>query len=178
MDRSDVGKSSKPKSKRILLIKTEKNKPWDLELLLWTSTTELMKRDGKLIGASVTRAYSLNGNSIKMRDRLNTMTRNPEKQIVELSKLMRSDTRISTPTNGSTGEEWHNVIEVRGLSVRVHGLLYQRYTNSKGHYSKSNDIFFTPYPTLHKLNIGIIGVDREVWVELSNQSSWRMMLYL
>ena len=51
MDRSDVGKSSKPKSKRILLIKTEKNKPWDLALLLRTSTSELMKRDG------VTRAY-------------------------------------------------------------------------------------------------------------------------
>ena len=45
------------------------------------------------------------------------MTRNPEKQIVELNKLMGSDTRISTPTNGSTDDEWHDVIEVRGLSV-------------------------------------------------------------
>ena len=40
-----------------------------------------------------------------MRDRLNRMTRNLEKQIVELNKLMGSDTRISTPTNGSTSDE-------------------------------------------------------------------------
>ena len=33
---------------------------------------------------------------MKMRDRPNKMTRNPGKKIVELGKLMRSDTRIST----------------------------------------------------------------------------------
>ena len=81
------------------------------------------------------------------------MTRNPEKQIVELSKLIGCDTRISTLTNGSTGDERHDAIKRRGLSVRIHGLLYQRYTNSKGHYSKSNDIFFTPYPTPHILSV-------------------------
>ena len=42
---------------------------------------------------------------MKVRDRPNTMTINTEKQIVELSKLMGSDMRISTPTNGSTGDE-------------------------------------------------------------------------
>ena len=127
---------------------------------------------------SVQKHTSFNGNSIKMRDRPNKMTRNPEKQVVELSKLMRSDMRISTPTNGSTSEEWHNVIKVRGLSVSVHGLLYQRFTKSGGHYIRSNDILFTPYPTFHKLNVGIIGVDGEVQVELSNQCSRRRMLYL
>ena len=105
---------------------------------------------------------------MKMRDRLNRMTRNPEKQIIEFSKLMRSDTRISTPTDGNTGNERHDVIKVRGLSVWVHGLLYQRYTKSKGHYSRSNDIFFTPYSTPHILSVGFIGVDREVRIELSN----------
>ena len=55
-----------------------------------------------------------------MRYRPNKMTRNPEKQIIELSKLMRGDTRINTPTNGSTGYERHDVIKVRGLYVRVH----------------------------------------------------------
>ena len=99
---------------------------------------------------------------MKMRDRPNTMTRNLEKQIVELSKLMRSDMRISTPTIRSTGDERHDVIKGRGLSIRVHWLPYQRYTKSRGHYSRSNDILFTPYPTLHKLNVGIIRVDKEV----------------
>ena len=90
-----------------------------------------------------------------MRDRPNGMTRNLKKQIIELSKLMGSDMRINSPTNGSTGDERHDVIKGRGLNVRVHGLSYQR-------YSRSNDILFTPYPTLHKLNVGIIEVDREI----------------
>ena len=97
-----------------------------------------------------------------MRDRLNGMTKNPGKQVIELSKLMGCDTRINTPTNGSIGDERHDVIKRRGLGVRVHGLLYRRYTKSRGHYSKSNDILFTPYPTPHILSVGIIEVDKEV----------------
>ena len=97
-----------------------------------------------------------------MRDRPNGMIRNSEKQIVELNKLMGSDTRISTPTNGSTGDERHNVIKRKGLSVWVHRLPYQRYTKSSGHYRRSNNILFTPYPTPHILSVGIIEVDREV----------------
>ena len=54
---SDTGKSSKPKSKGILWIKTRKNKPLDFALLLLTSTREQMKIVRKLIGASVMRAY-------------------------------------------------------------------------------------------------------------------------
>ena len=115
---------------------------------------------------------------MKVRDRPNTMTINTEKQIVELSKLMGSDMRINSPTDGSTGNERHDVIKGKGLSVRVYGLPYQRYTKSRGHYSRSNDILFTPYPTLHKLNVGIIRVNREVRIELSNQRSWRRMLNL
>ena len=41
---------------------------------------------------------------MKMRDGPNRMTKNLEKQIIELSKLMGDDSRISTPSNGSTGE--------------------------------------------------------------------------
>ena len=127
---------------------------------------------------SVQERSSINRDSMKMRYKPNTMTRNPEKQIIELSKLMRGDMRINTPTNGSTSDERHDVIKVRSLCVRVHKLLYQRYTKSRGHYLKSNDILFTPYSTLHKLNVGIIGVDREVRIELSNQCNWRQMLFL
>ena len=78
----------------------------------------------------IQKCTSLNGNSMKMRDRPNGMKRNLEKQIIELSKLMGCDTRISTQTNGSVGGEKHDVIKRRGLSVWVHGLLYQRYTKS------------------------------------------------
>ena len=106
------------------------------------------------------------------------MTRYPKKQIIELSKLKRVDSRISTPTNGSTSDEGHNIIEGRRLYVRIHRLLYQRYSKSRGHYLKSNDILFTPYPSLHIVNVGIIGVDREVQIELSNQSNWWGMLNL
>ena len=91
---------------------------------------------------------------------------------------MRCDTRINTPTNGSIGDERHDVIKRRGLGVRVHELLYQRYTKSRGHYSKCNDILFTPYPTPHILSVGIIEVNREVRIEFSNQSSRRRMLNL
>ena len=99
---------------------------------------------------------------MKMRYRPNAMTGYAKKQIIELSKLMRGDLRISTPTNGSTSNERLDVIKVKRLCVRVHKLLYQRYTKSRCHYLRGNDILFTPYPTLHKLNVGIIKVDREV----------------
>ena len=111
-----------------------------------------------------------------MRDRPNGMTRNLEKQIVELSKLMGCDTRISTPTNGSTSDERHDVIKRRGLNVWVHNLLYQRYTKSRDHYNKTNDMLFTPYLTPPILSVGIIGVDKEVRIELSNQGSQKRIL--
>jgi len=113
-----------------------------------------------------------------VRDRPNRMTGNPEKQVIEFSKLMGGDTGISTPLNRSTNEIWHNVIKRRRLKIRVYRLLYQRYTKSRGHYWKSNDILFTPYPTHHILSVGIIGVDREVRIELSYQGSWKRMIYI
>ena len=91
---------------------------------------------------------------------------------------MRGDTRINTPTNGSTSDVRHNVIKRRGLSVWEHRLLYQRYTKSGGHYRRSNDILFTPYPTHHILSVGIIGVDKVVQIELYNQGSKRRVLNL
>ena len=113
-----------------------------------------------------------------MRAMPNGMTRNPKKQKIELSKLMSSDMRIRTPSNGSTNDMRHNLIKGRDLGVRIDWLLYQRYTKSSGHYRRSNDILFTPYPTPHILSVGIIGVDREVRIELFNQSSRRRMLYI
>ena len=115
---------------------------------------------------------------MQVRDRPNKMTSNLEKQIIELSKLMRGDMRISTPLNGNTSDVRHNIIKRRDLSERVHGLLYQKYTKSSGYYRRCNDILFTPYPTYHILDVGIIRVDREVRIELSNQGSRRRMIYI
>ena len=78
-----------------------------------------------------------------MRDRPNKVTSNLEKQIIELSKLMSSDTRIETPSNGSTGNVRHDLIKGRDLGVRIDWLPYQRYTMSRGHYLRCNDILFT-----------------------------------
>ena len=54
-------------------------------------------------------------------------------------------------------------------------MLDHRHPKSIGHYQKSNGVIFTPYPTSHQ-SVGIIGVDREVQGELSNQGSWRRMI--
>ena len=121
---------------------------------------------------------SLDRNGVQVRDGPDRMARNPEKQVMNLDQLMRSDPRISAPLNGNTSQTWHNVIKWRWLVIKVHRLLYLRHLKSKGHYRRSNDILFTPYPTLHKLSVGIIGVDRKVQVELSNQGSRRRMVYI
>ena len=142
-------------------------------------TNENSKKTHRSISnESIQERTSLNRNSMYMWNRPNTMTEYPKKQIIELSKLKRGDSRITTPTNGSTNDEGHNIIGRRRLYVRIHRLLYQRYNKIICHYLRSNDILFTSYPTLHKLNVAIIEVDREVRIELSNQSSWRGMLNL
>ena len=142
-------------------------------------SNEKSRKTHRSIGnKSIQKCTSLNGNSVKMRDGLDRVTRNSEKQIIELGKLMGCDMRISTPIDSSTSDERHNVINRKGLSVRVHNLIYQRCTKSRGHYCWSNDILVTLYPTPHILSVGINRVDREVRIELSNQSNSRMMLNL
>ena len=52
----------------------------------------------------IQKCTSLNRNGVQVRDGLDRMIRNPEKQIMNLGKLMGGNTKISTPLNGSTGE--------------------------------------------------------------------------
>ena len=104
------------------------------------------KTDRSISDESIQKRTSLNGNGMYMRNRPDAMTRNPKEQIIELSKLMCDNPRISTPTNGSTGKKRHNVIYARNICVRVHRLLYQRYIESYSHYLTSDDKLFTPYP--------------------------------
>ena len=134
------------------------------------------KTDRGISDESIQEPTSLNRNGMYLRNKPNAMTRNPKEKIIELSKLMCGNPRISTPTNGSTSKKRHNVVNGRNLYVRVHKLLYQRYTKRRSHYLSGNDKLFTLYPSFHIVNIGIIEVDREVWIKLSNQSSRRRML--
>ena len=55
---------------------------------------------------------------MKMRDGLDRVTRNPEKQIIELGKLMGCDMRISTPIDGSTSDERHNCHQLEGSQCK------------------------------------------------------------
>ena len=52
----------------------------------------------------IQKCTSLNRNGVQVRDGPDGMTRNPEKQIMNLGQLMRGNPRISTPLNGSTSE--------------------------------------------------------------------------
>ena len=139
-----------------------------------------MKRWGKLIGASMTRAYKNAHLSIgivcKMRGGPNRMARNPNKKIMNLGQLMRSDPRIRTSLDRSPSKIWHDVIKGRRLIVRIDRMLDLKHPKSRGHYHRSNGVLFTPNSTLHIPSVGIIGVDREVQVELSDQGSRRRMI--
>ena len=83
---------------------------------------------------------SLDRNGVQVKDGPDGMTRNPEKQIMNLDQLMRGNSRISTPLNGSTSEIWFNVIKWRALIIKVRRMLYLRHPKSRGHYWRSNDI--------------------------------------
>ena len=139
---------------------------------------KMRKTHTSICHKGIQKCTSLDRNGVQVRNGSDRMARNPEKQVMNLDQLMRSDPRISTPLNGSTNQIWYNVIKWRWLIIRVHRSLYLRHPKSKGHYRRSNDILVTPYPTLHKLSVGIIGVHREIRVELSNQGSRRKMVYI
>ena len=142
------------------------------------SNEKMRKSHRNICQKGIQKCTAFNRNGMQVRDGPDRMARNPEKQVMNLGQLIRNDPRISTPLNGSTSPIWHNVIKWRWLIIRVHRLLYLRHPKSRGHYQTSNDILFTSYPTLHKLSVGIIGVERKVQVELSNQGSQRRMVYI
>ena len=69
------------------------------------SNEKIRKTHRSISDKGIQKCISLDGNGVQVRDGLDRMTRNLKKQIIELSKLMRGDTRISTPLNGSTSDE-------------------------------------------------------------------------
>ena len=112
---------------------------------------------------------------MQMRDGPNQMARNPKKEIMNLGQLMRGDPRIRTALDRSPNKISHDVIKGKRLIVRIDRMLDHRHPKSRGHYRRSYGVLFTSYPTFHQ-SVGIIGVDKEVRVELSNQGSQRRMI--
>ena len=68
------------------------------------SNEKMRKTHWSIYHKGIQKCTSLDRNSVQVRDRLDRMARNPQKQIMNLSQLMRGNLRISTPLNGSTNE--------------------------------------------------------------------------
>ena len=68
-------------------------------------TNEKSKKIQKSIShKGIQKCTLLNKNGVQVRDGPNRMTRNPEKQIMDLSKLIGGNMWINTLLNGSTSE--------------------------------------------------------------------------
>ena len=102
------------------------------------------------------------------------MTSNPKEKIVNLSELSSRDPRIRTPLDKRPNDIRHDVVQGRRLIIRVDRMLDHWHPKSINHYRRGNSVPYTQYPTPHK-SVGIIGMDREVRIELSDQGSRRRM---
>ena len=138
-------------------------------------TNEKMRKAHRSISDKrIQKCTSLQRNGVQMRDRPDWMARNPNEKIMNLGLLVRGDPRIRIPLERSTSNNWHNVIKGRRLIVRINRMLDQWHPKSSSHYRRSNGVLFTPYPTSHQ-SVRIIGVDREIQVELFDQGSRKGM---
>ena len=109
-----------------------------------------------------------------MRDRPKRMISNPKEKIMNLSELSSGDPRIRTPLDIRPSDIRHDVVQGRRLIIRVDRMLDHWHLKGISHYRRGNGVLYTPYLTPHK-SVGIIGVDREVRIELSDQGSQRWM---
>ena len=112
-----------------------------------------------------------------MRDRPQRLTINPKEKIVNLHELSSGDLRIRTPLDRRPSDIRHDVVQGRRLIIRVDKMLDHWHPKSSNHYRRSNGVLITPYPTSHK-SVRIIGMDKEVQIELSDQGSQRWMIYI
>ena len=62
---------------------------------------KVRKTHRSICDKSIQKCISLNRNSVQVRDGPDRMARNLEKEIMNLSQLVRSDSRISTPLDRS-----------------------------------------------------------------------------
>ena len=155
-----------------------KNKALAVELLLCTSIKEHIKKIRKakmsISDKGIQKCTTLQRNGVQMRDRTKRMTSNPKEKIMNLSELSSGDLRIRRPLNRRPNNIRHDVIQMRRLIIRVDKMLDHWHPKGISHYRRGNGVPYTPYPTPHK-SVGIIGMDREVRIEFSNQGSWRWM---
>ena len=79
---------------------------------------------------------------------------------MNLSELSDSDPKIRTPLDRRPSDVRHDVVQGRGLIIRINRMLDHWHPKGIGHYRRGNGVPYTLYPTHHK-SVGIIGVDRE-----------------
>ena len=69
------------------------------------SNEKMRKTHRSIYDKGIQKCTSLDRNGVQVRDGLDRMARNLEKQIMNLGQLMRSDPRINTPLDGSTSQK-------------------------------------------------------------------------
>ena len=69
------------------------------------SNEKMRKTHRSIYDKGIQKCTSLDRNGVQVRDGLDRMARNLEKQIMNLDQLMRSDPRINTPLDGSTSQK-------------------------------------------------------------------------
>ena len=141
-------------------------------------TNKKMRKTNRSINnKGIQKCTMLQRNGVQMRDRAQWMISNPKEEIVNLSELSNSDPRVRTPLDRRPSDIRYDIIQGRRLIIRVDRMLDHWHPKSNSHYRRSNGVLITPYPTSHK-SVGIIGVDKEVRIKLSDQGSWKRMIYI
>ena len=135
-------------------------------------TNEKMRKTNRSISNKhIQKCTMLQRNGVQMRDRPKRVTSNPKEKIVNLSEFSSRDPRIRIPLDKRPSDIRHDVVQGRRLIIRVDRMLDHWHPKSINHYRRGNSV---PYTTPHK-SVGIIGIDREVRIELSDQGSLRRM---
>ena len=68
------------------------------------SNEKMRKTHRSIFDKGIQKCTFFDRNGVRVRDGPDGMEKNPEKQIMNLGQLMRSDLRINTPLNGSTSQ--------------------------------------------------------------------------
>ena len=134
----------------------------------------MRKANRSISNQGIQKCTMLQRNDVQMRDRPKRMTSNPKEEIMNLNELSCGDSRIRTLLDRRPSDIRHDVIQGRRLIIRVDKVLDHWYPKGISHYRRGNGVPYTPYPTPHE-SVGIIGLDKEVRIELSDQGSRRWM---
>ena len=109
----------------------------------------MRKTNRSISKKGVQKCTTLQRNGVQMRDRPQGMTGNPKEEIMSLSELNSSDSRIKTPLDRKPSDVRYNVIKRWRLIIGIDRMLDHKYPKSISHYRRSNGVLFTSYPTLY-----------------------------